>query len=92
MDGIMDGELVLGVWPENYREKKYLNRRNGLWCTRWIDDVTGERQRRDPRHIKLVKEGEEPGKIRIGTSSHYPFMTSERLKDAGMKVRSFDLI
>lgn len=82
MDDIMDGELVLGVLPESIRREEYLDRNDGVWYYRWIDTVTGEVHDRDPRLAKFVREGESTAQVRIGTSLHYPFLTSGRLKEA----------
>lgn len=92
MDGIMDGELVLGVLPNNFRKEKNLDREDGMWYHRWIDTATGEVHERDPRLAKFVKEGESVDQVWIGTSWHWPFLTSERLERAGVNTASFDLV
>lgn len=92
MDGIMDGELLLGVLPENLRKEAYLNREDGFWYDRWIDSVTKEVRYRDPRLTKYVREGEKNDLVWIGTSFHRPFLTSERLKEVDVEIRSFDLV
>ncbi|QDS68455.1 hypothetical protein FKW77_010822 [Venturia effusa] len=92
MDGIMDGELILGVLPESLRKERYLDRENGKWYLRWIDSVTGEVRHQDPREAKFVKEGESTSQVWIGTSFRNPYLTSDRLKVAGVEIRSFDLV
>ncbi|RDI80103.1 hypothetical protein Vi05172_g9937 [Venturia inaequalis] len=92
MDGIMDGELVLGVLPENLRREIYFDRDHGSWFYRWFDTITGEVHNHDPRRAKFVKEGESIRAKRIGTSQHHPFLASERLKESGVNIRSFDLV
>jgi hypothetical protein len=92
MDGIMDGELIFGSLPENYRYELQLHRKDGLWYNKWINTTTGDVEDHDPRLAKFVKEGESADAVNIGTSSHFPFLTSERLKEAGVEIRSFDLV
>jgi len=93
MDGVMDGELILGSMPEKYHQEAHLDRADGAWNGWWwLDTKTGEYSWRDPRLVRFAKDGEDVSYKRIGNSHHYPLLTPKRLKEAGVNITSFDLV
>jgi Heterokaryon incompatibility protein (HET) len=97
MYGAMDGEVLLGSLSKiNYRQEAYSDRPSGKFYWRWINNETGESHKRDPRLLKFIKDGEVVGKMLAmshnGTAWHRPLLTSQRLKEAGVSITTFQLV
>jgi hypothetical protein len=83
--GFMRKEAVLGPFPEDLKRPVSPNAGEA-------DNKTDQYKNHDPRHEKFMENGKPLDLVQIGYTTHFPALTVEKLKAAGIKVVNYDFV
>lgn len=88
----MNGEAILGAMPADWEYFFEVDAETDCVHT-WFSNLnTLEQSLQDPRHAKFLVDGKPLDSVRIRSYGHFPALTAERLKEAGVDIVDFELI